>query len=102
MSIRWIETPRSLTTFAPPSRPQPEGEEELRLSAAQVQHVAELFSTPLTGAYNWDYSVQDDRIRKLYELGKELNWNATVDVPWGLTPDWQNRPPPSAEQKKLV
>ena len=34
--------------------------------------VVEIFETPLTGSYNWDYPVQDNRIKKLYELGKEL------------------------------
>ena len=38
--------------------------------------------TPLTGSYNWDYKVQDDRIKKLYDLGKELNWNAEMDIDW--------------------
>ena len=44
--------------------------------------VVEIFQTPLTGSYNWDYTVQDNRIKKLYELGKELNWNVEVDVDW--------------------
>ena len=44
--------------------------------------VAEIFQTPLTGAYNWDYSAQDNRIKKLYELGKELNWNGEIDIDW--------------------
>ena len=44
--------------------------------------IVEIFQTPLTGAYNWDYTVQDNRIKKLYELGKELNWNVEVDVDW--------------------
>ena len=47
--------------------------------------VIEIFQTPLTGSYNWDYTVQDNRVKRLYELGKELNWNANVDVDW-LTP----------------
>ena len=55
-------------------------ENELNLTPDQVEDVAEIFNTPLTGAYNWDYSVQDNRIKKLYELGKELNWNVEVDV----------------------
>ena len=38
------------------------------LTSADVDHVAQIFKTPLTGSYNWDYSVQDDRIKKLYEL----------------------------------
>ena len=44
--------------------------------------VVEIFQTPLTGSYNWDYTVQDNRIKKLYELGKELNWNVETDVDW--------------------
>ena len=35
-------------------------------TGANIEHVAEIFSTPLTGSYNWDYKVQDDRIKKLY------------------------------------
>jgi len=46
--------------------------------------VVEIFNTPLTGAYNWDYTVQDNRIKKLYELGKKLNWNVEVDVDWDV------------------
>ena len=44
--------------------------------------VVEIFETPLTGSYNWDYTVQDNRIKKLYELGKKLNWNGEVYVDW--------------------
>ena len=44
--------------------------------------VVEIFKTPLTGSYNWDYTVQDNRIKKLYELGKELNWNVESDLDW--------------------
>ena len=67
--------------------------------------VVEIFETPLTGSYNWDYTVQDNRIKKLYELGKKLNWNVEVDVDWspkykGLDPEefefentqWDNHP----------
>ena len=48
--------------------------------------VVEIFQTPLTGSYNWDYTVQDNRIKKLYELGKELNWNVETDIDW--TPEF--------------
>jgi hypothetical protein len=44
--------------------------------------IAEIFNTPLSGSYNWDYTVQDNRIKKLYELGKELNWNVELDIDW--------------------
>ena len=46
--------------------------------------MVEIFQTPLTGCYNWDYKVQDNRIKKLYELGKELEWNVEKDVDWSI------------------
>jgi hypothetical protein len=60
------------------------GAEDLedKLTPGHVQDIVEIFQTPLTGHYNWDYSSADDRIRKLYRLGKELNWNAEMDVDW--------------------
>ena len=48
------------------------------------EDVIEIFQTPLTGCYNWDYKVQDNRIKKLYELGKELEWNVEKDVDWSI------------------
>lgn len=69
------------------------------MTPKDVKHVAEIFKTPLTGTYNWDYSLQDDRIKKLYELGKTLNWNAQTDIEWSLTPDFQDKPEPSEEDK---
>ena len=48
------------------------------------EDVIEIFNTPLTGSYNWDYTVQDNRIKKLYELGKEKNWNVEEDINWDL------------------
>ena len=41
-------------------------------SPKHIEDIAEIFKTPLTGTYNWDYAVQDNRIAKLYELGKKL------------------------------
>ena len=60
-------------------------DEDLNLSQKQVEDVIEIFNTPLTGAYNWDYTVSDNRIKKLYELGKELNWNGSIDLNWEYT-----------------
>lgn len=57
---------------------------ELNLSPDQIEHVIEIFNTPLTGAYNWDYTSADGRIKKLYALGKQLNWNAEIDVDWSI------------------
>ena len=81
------ETPRKIREFPV--------ENELGLSEQQVEDVAEIFQTPLTGAYNWDYTIQDNRIKRLYELGKELNWNASTDIDWSQPmPDRGDTPPP--------
>ena len=80
------ETPRNIKEFPV--------ENELGLSEQQVEDVAEIFKTPLTGAYNWDYTIQDNRIKRLYELGKELNWNASTDIDWSQPmPDRGDAPP---------
>ena len=67
MQILKTETPKEVRDFP--------AKEELNPT-----DVVEIFQTPLTGSYNWDYTVQDNRIKKLYELGKKLNWNVEVDV----------------------
>jgi hypothetical protein len=72
-----IDTPSDVRYFDP---------EAPQLDAESAQQVAEIFQTPLTGAYNWDYKVQDDRIKKLYELGKQLNWDAQTDIDWSKPP----------------
>ena len=47
MKIDYLkETPRKLKEFPV--------ENELNLSEQEVTDVAEIFNTPLTGAYNWD------------------------------------------------
>ena len=43
-------------------------ENDLNLTPSHVEDIIEIFNTPLTGAYNWDYTVSDNRIKKLYEL----------------------------------
>jgi len=74
MKVKYTkETPRKIEDY---------NEQELDLSAQDVEDVAEIFKTPLTGAYNWDYTIQDNRIAKLYELGKKLNWNVSLDIDW--------------------
>ena len=69
MKILQTETPKEVRNFP--------AKEELNPT-----DVVEIFQTPLTGSYNWDYTVQDNRIKKLYELGKKLNWNVEIDVDW--------------------
>jgi len=55
------------------------------LRPEDVEQIAEIFQTPLTGAYTWSYDEADKRIRKLYRLGKERNWNAELDIDWERT-----------------
>jgi hypothetical protein len=54
-------------------------------SPRDVEQIAEIFQTPLTGAYSWDYEQAEAKLRKLYKLGKERNWNAELDVDWRKT-----------------
>ena len=65
---------------------------EERLSATDIEDIAEIFNTPIVGSYNWDYTAADNRIMKLYELGKKFNWNASTDVDWSINYDKSNQP----------
>jgi hypothetical protein len=74
----------------PPTRPERGGDENeisSKLSPHDVDQVAEIFSTPLTGAYTWNYAEADRMLRKLYTLGKERNWNVDLDIDWARKPD---------------
>lgn len=59
---------------------------DMKISKQDVEEVAEIFRTPLTGAYNWDYQMPDNRIKRLYSLGKKLNWDAEFDINWNQKP----------------
>ena len=63
-----------------PGRAQGQG-----LTPGDLAQIVEIFETRLTGSFNWSYVDSDEKIRRLYELGKSLNWNASVDVDWGRT-----------------
>ena len=84
MKIFRTNTPRDITLH--------DGEYPANLEPTDV---VEIFETPLTGSYNWDYTVQDNRIKKLYELGKQLNWNVEVDVDW--SPEYKGMDPEEFE-----
>tara|TARA_Y100001970_G_scaffold27494_1_gene33579 strand:- start:32 stop:1171 length:1140 start_codon:yes stop_codon:yes gene_type:complete len=73
MKIKVVENP----PVDPREFDLPEGFKEEHL-----EDVVEIFNTPLVGHYNWDYTDADTRIKKLYELGKELNWNGSIDLDW--------------------
>lgn len=78
MKITRVDTtPQDLVHFD-------DDELEARLKATDIEDVVEIFKTPLTGSYNWDYTEADNRIKKLYELGKRLNWDGTTDVDWSI------------------
>lgn len=83
MQIGWTEkTPRKIQRYADADYPSENPGLEDLLTSADVDHIAEIFQTPLTGSYNWDYRIQDDRIKKLYDLGKQLNWDPEIDINW--------------------
>ena len=42
------------------------------MTEAVADDIAEIFSTPLTGSYNWDYTHQDNRIKSCMSLVKSL------------------------------
>ena len=52
------------------------------MDAGAVEEISEIFKTPLVSSYNWDYSIPDSRIKRIYNLGKELNWNVDTDLDW--------------------
>ena len=87
MKVKVVENP----PVDPREFDLPEGFKEEHL-----EDVVEIFNTPLVGHYNWDYTDADTRIKKLYELGKELNWNSSIDLDWsnGLK---KGEPPIKAE-----
>lgn len=83
MKVKWEDdTPRKIQQFPGADYPQQNPDLEDLLTSEQVEHVAEIFQTPLTGSYNWDYKIQDGRIKKLYDLGKQLNWDPEMDIDW--------------------
>ena len=62
------------------------------LTLQDVETIREIFHTPLTGSFNWDYDSANAKIRRLYELGKAHNWNTTVDVDWDAECDLNDFP----------
>src|SRR5689334_9623532 len=90
MSVKYVQSAPTEVTFsgsAPALRggatyTPDEGDIASQLSPEDVELIAEIFHTPLNGSYVWDYREADKRIRKLYRLGKERNWNADLDVNW--------------------
>jgi hypothetical protein len=80
MPIRYVDRPPQEVDYSPAGEDIAD-----RMSPADVEHVAEIFKTPLTGAFTWDYEEADRKIRRLYRLGKKLNWDAEMDIGWDRT-----------------
>ena len=55
---------------------------EDRMTSEHVEDVREIFNTPLTGSYNWDYTAADDKINRLYQLAKKRQWDVEIDLDW--------------------
>ncbi|MCZ6473133.1 MAG: ferritin-like domain-containing protein [SAR324 cluster bacterium] len=45
------------------------------------------FDSSESTIYNWDYGVNSQALRRLYELGKNSQWNATQDLDWDTDVD---------------
>ena len=60
------------------------GEDDPQLRAGDPETIAEIFRTPLTGAYTWNYEEADKRIRKLYRLGKGVPKDDMQAFKWFL------------------
>ena len=86
MRVRLVEQP--------PQEVRVFSEDELaqRLTQDDVETIREIFTTPLLGSFNWDYDSANAKIRRLYELGKRHNWNATLDVDWDMPVDFNDFP----------
>lgn len=63
-----------------------------KLTMEDVETIREIFHTPLTGSFNWDYNNANAKIRRLYELGKAHNWNSSLDVDWDAPCDLNDFP----------
>ncbi len=80
VTVKYVDGPPREVRFAPDDQ-----DVASRLEPTDVEQLAEIFHTPLTGAYVWNYEEADRKIRKLYRLGKERNWNSEKDVDWSIT-----------------
>ncbi len=96
MTIRYIEKTPSELYFEPDA-----DDVAARMTPEHVDRVAQIFNTPLTGSYAWDYIAADEKISRLYRLGKELNWNAQTDIDWDREHP-KNRHPAGKEGNPLA
>jgi hypothetical protein len=79
------QPPQEVRTFEPDDLVE-------KLTQEDVETIREIFHTPLTGSFNWDYDSANAKIRRLYELGKRFNWNPTADIDWDAPCDMNDFP----------
>ena len=53
---------------------------ENKLEPKDVEDIVEIFQTPLTGTYNWDYTHADNRLKKLYAASQTFDEARHVEV----------------------
>ena len=55
---------------------------DMYLTKKDFKEIKEIFHTPLTGSYNWDYRAADDKINRLYQLAKKRQGDVEIDLDW--------------------
>jgi len=48
---------------------------------------AERVDSAFPSVFNWEYKFAHDELARLYEKGKQLQWNASTDVDWSIDVD---------------
>jgi hypothetical protein len=49
-----------------------------------IERTIEPFTAEIAGFFDWDYDPEDQKLQRLYEMGKRLNWNASSDIDWSI------------------
>lgn len=47
----------------------------------------EQVATAYPTVFNWDYELRREELNRLYEKGKQLQWNASTDIDWSIDVD---------------
>ncbi|MBI1815332.1 MAG: ferritin-like domain-containing protein [Deltaproteobacteria bacterium] len=47
----------------------------------------ERVATAFPSLFNWEYKTRHDELMRLYEKGKQMQWNASTDIDWSIDVD---------------
>lgn len=47
----------------------------------------QIVPTAFPTVFNWDYKLRNEELVRLYEKGKQLQWNASTDIDWTIDVD---------------